>query len=95
MQVVNVRDEQPQGTAPQDPRLFFGIYSVLPRKWRDKAREKQHAHEWMIVDMSDGTFRRGTDVSKAATSFGIGTDGTVVHVTFRRLYGLVDGGSEA
>jgi hypothetical protein len=33
-------------------------------------------------------------VGEAATSFGIGADGTVVHVAFRRLYGLVDGGSE-
>lgn len=52
-------------------------------------------NEGMIVDMSDGTLRRGTDVSKAATSFGIGADGTIVHVTFGRLDGLVDGGSEA
>jgi hypothetical protein len=45
--------------------------------------------------MSNGTFGRGTDVSKDAASFGVGTDGAVVHVALGRLYGLVDSGSEA
>ena len=52
-------------------------------------------YEGMVVDLSDGALRCGTDVSKDAASFGIGTDGAVVHVALGRLYGLVDGGSEA
>jgi hypothetical protein len=48
----------------------------------------------MVVDVSNGTLRRGTNVGKAAASFGIGADGTVVHVTLRGLYSLVNGGSE-
>lgn len=52
-------------------------------------------YERVVVDVSDGAFGRGTDVSKDAAGFGVGADGTVVHVAFRRLDGLVDGGSEA
>lgn len=48
----------------------------------------------MVVDLSNGTLGRGTDVGKDTASLGIGTDGTVVHVALGRLYGLVDGGSE-
>jgi hypothetical protein len=48
----------------------------------------------MVVDVSNGTLRRGTNVGKAAASFSIGADGTVVHVTLRGLYSLVNGGSE-
>ena len=51
--------------------------------------------EGMVVDMSDGTLRRGTDMSEAAASLSVGADGAVVHVTLWRLDGLVDGGSEA
>jgi hypothetical protein len=50
--------------------------------------------EGMVVDVCDGTFGSGTDVGKAAAGFGIGADGTVIHVALWRLYGLVDGGSE-
>lgn len=50
--------------------------------------------ERMVVDVCDSTLGGGTDVGKAAAGFGIGADGTVVHVALRRLYGLVDGGSE-
>jgi hypothetical protein len=48
----------------------------------------------MVVDVCDSALGRGTDVSKAAAGFGIGADGTVVHVALWRLYGLVYGRSE-
>jgi len=52
-------------------------------------------YEGMVVDVSDGALRCSTDVSENTTGFGIGTDGTIVHVALGRLYSLVDGGSEA
>jgi hypothetical protein len=49
----------------------------------------------MVVDVGDGTLGRGTNMSEAAASLGVGADGTVVHVAFWRLYGLVNGRSKA
>jgi hypothetical protein len=50
--------------------------------------------EGVVVDVGDGALGRGTNVSEAAASLGVGADGTVVHVAFWGLDGLVDGGSE-